>query len=128
MTSAIHNPSGTNAKRNKNGNQSNSAGTASGALYIGAFVGIPRSAADNGVVVTVNANKAADPTAKMRRMTHPSINKRHNSLRLTPGEASRLAFSSYNMQFAIGVAFGQQTPVTVAFSEAARPQRQAKLV
>jgi hypothetical protein len=57
-------------------------------LYIGAFVGIPRSAADNGVVVTVKANKAADPIAKMRRMSNPPSISRNNTLPLTRREAA----------------------------------------
>src|SRR6516165_5164005 len=46
--------------------QQNSSST-SGALYIGAFVGMPRSAASKGVVARVKANRTADPTAVIRR-------------------------------------------------------------
>src|SRR6516164_2474170 len=91
ITSPAHSPTNRAIRpKNTTGNQSNSAtaGAASGALYIGAFVGIPRSAADNGVVVTVKANKAADPIAKMRRMSNlPSIS-RNNTLPLTRREAA----------------------------------------
>jgi hypothetical protein len=53
------------SKASTHGQQNSS--TTSGALYIGAFVGMPRSAAYNGVVARVKANRTADPTAVIRR-------------------------------------------------------------
>jgi hypothetical protein len=45
--------------------------TAGALVMTGAFTGIPRSAADKGVAVTIIANKPAIPTAKIRRMVQP---------------------------------------------------------
>src|SRR5262249_49192846 len=56
--SAKHTPSPAAASRASRHGQQNSS-TATGALYIGAFIGMPRSAAYKGVVATVKANRAA---------------------------------------------------------------------
>ncbi len=71
--SAKHTPRPMAASKASTHGQQNSS-TSTGALYIGAFVGMPRSAADKGVVATVKAKRAADPTAIIRRsMAHPPI-------------------------------------------------------
>jgi hypothetical protein len=60
------------SKASTHGQQNSS--TTSGALYIGAFVGMPRSAAYKGVVAIVKANRAAEPTAVIRRsMAYPPL-------------------------------------------------------
>ena len=76
--SAKHTPSPTAASKASTHGQQNSSTASGAALYTGAFVGMPRSAAYTGVVATVKANRAADPTAIIRRsMAHPpfSINR-----------------------------------------------------
>ena len=71
--SAKHTPSPMAASKASTHGQQNSS-TTSGALYTGAFVGMPRSAAYKCVVATVKANRAADPTAIMRRsIAHPPL-------------------------------------------------------
>jgi len=72
--SAKHTPSPIAASKASTHGQQNSSTAAGGALYIGAFVGMPRSAAYRGVVATVKANRAADPNAVIRRsMAHPPL-------------------------------------------------------
>ena len=78
--SAKHTPSPAAASKASTHGQQNSS-TTSGALYIGAFVGMPRSAAYNGVVARVKANRAADPTAVMRRnIANPPFESSHSTV------------------------------------------------
>jgi len=94
--SAKHTPSPAAAsKASTHGQQNSSTTSAGGALYIGAFVGMPRSAAYKGVVARVKANSAADPTASMRRsMAHPPLLIIYSIPSLTPREADRQQFTA----------------------------------
>ncbi len=93
--SAKHTPSPTAASRASRHGQQNSS-TATGALYIGAFIGMPRSAAYKGVVATVKANRPADPTAIMRRnMAHTPALLINNIRLLTHREAGFQQFTAH---------------------------------
>jgi hypothetical protein len=81
-------PSAARAKAAITAGAISTASTTGAFVMTGAFVGIPRSAADKGVPVTVMANKPAIPTAKIRRMVSPSINRQHNTQTLPHGEAA----------------------------------------
>jgi hypothetical protein len=92
--SAKHTPSPAAASKASTHAQQNSSTASGGALYTGAFVGMPRSAAYKGVVARVNANSAADPTAVMRRnIANPPFESADSTLPLISREAALEQFT-----------------------------------